>query len=169
MSDVLSKELTAPSFDGGDIPAKDVQLVMQAALRALQKGNSVHLYITDERGLLERLADARSEGAGCLRTASLAVVLAADRLYDGAWVENSSRVAWAMCRQAADLGVAYRQIQIRGYQLSDGTMSDEVVKGVLGISEEHTVCVVVALGYSGKGSVASIGDELDWERIHIIE
>lgn len=169
MSDVLSRELAAPGFDGGDIPAEDVRLVLLAALRSLQEGNSVRLYVADEPSLLERLKDARDGGAECLLTASLAVALSADRLYDGAWMENSSRVAWAMCCQAAELGIAYRQVQIRGYQLSDGTMSDDVVRGVLGIPEGQTVCTVVALGYSSIESKPLADDELDWTRINIVE
>ena len=169
MSDVLSKELSSQCFTGGDIPAEDVQLVLRAALLSMQKGNTVHLYVTDTNTLLERLSDARSEGAECLLTASLAVVVAADRLYDGAWVENSCRVAWAMCRQAAECGLSYRQIQIRGYQLADGTMSDDVVKGTLGIPEEQAVCTVVAIGYSAEERHAATDEELEWQRIHIIE
>lgn len=169
MSDVLSRELAAPGFDGGDIPAEGVRLVLRAALLAIQKGNSVQMYVTDEAALLERLKDARSGGAECLSGASLAVALTADRLYDGAWMENSCRVAWAMCRQAAELGLAYKLVQIRGYQLSDGTMSDDVVRGVLGIPEEQTVCAVVALGYSYIENNPAADDDLDWERIKIVE
>lgn len=171
IEEILAMELGDRQFCRTEIQADDVEQVLRAALIATygKDGNTVELYPVEDPHLLERLADARDHGAECIAQAPMAVALVADRLYDGAWVENCSAVVWAMCAQAAERQLAYRSVQIRGYQLADGTMSDEVVRGILDIPESKTVYAVVAIGTADKSAPpVEIDDEqLEWQRIHI--
>lgn len=171
IEEILAMELGDRQFCRTEIQADDVEQVLRAALIATygKDGNTVELYPVEDPHLLERLADARDHGAECIAQAPMAVALVADRLYDGAWVENCSAVVWAMCAQAAERQLAYRSVQIRGYQLADGTMSDEVVRGILDIPESRTVYAVVAIGTADKSAPpVEIDDEqLEWQRIHI--
>lgn len=171
IEEILAMELGDRQFCRTEIQADDVEQVLRAALIATygKDGNTVELYPVEDPHLLERLADARDHGAECIAQAPMAVALVADRLYDGAWVENCSAVVWAMCAQAAERQLAYRSVQIRGYQLTDGTMSDEVVRGILDIPESRTVYAVVAIGTADKSAPpVEIDDEqLEWQRIHI--
>lgn len=171
IEEILAMEIGDRQFCRTEIQADDVEQVLRAALIATygKDGNTVELYPVEDPHLLERLADARDHGAECIAQAPMAVVVVADRLYDGAWVENCSAVVWAMCAQAAERQLAYRSVQIRGYQLTDGTMSDEVVRGILDIPESMTVYAVVAIGTADKSAPpVEIDDEqLEWQRIHI--
>lgn len=171
IEEILAMELGDRQFCRTEIQADDVEQVLRAALIATygKDGNTVELYPVEDPHLLERLADARAHGAECIAQAPMAVAVVADRLYDGAWVENCSAVVWAMCAQAAERQLAYRSVQIRGYQLTDGTMSDEVVRGILDIPESRTVYAVVAIGTADKSAPpVEIDDEqLEWQRIHI--
>lgn len=171
IEEILAMELGDRQFCRTEIQADDVEQVLRAALIATygKDGNTVELYPVEDPHLLERLADARDHGAECIAQAPMAVAVVADRLYDGAWVENCSAVVWAMCAQAAERQLAYRSVQIRGYQLADGTMSDEVVRGILDIPESKTVYAVVAIGTADKSAPpVEIDDEqLEWQRIHI--
>lgn len=171
IEEILAMELGDRQFCRTEIQADDVEQVLRAALIATygKDGNTVELYPVEDPHLLERLADARDHGAECIAQAPMAVAVVADRLYDGAWVENCSAVVWAMCAQAAERQLAYRSVQIRGYQLTDGTMSDEVVRGILDIPESRTVYAVVAIGTADKSAPpVEIDDEqLEWQRIHI--
>lgn len=171
IAEILAMELGDRQFCRTEIQADDVEQVLRAALIATygKDGNTVELYPVEDPHLLERLADARDHGAECIAQAPMAVAVVADRLYDGAWVENCSAVVWAMCAQAAERQLAYRSVQIRGYQLTDGTMSDEVVRGILDIPESKTVYAVVAIGTADKSAPpVEIDDEqLEWQRIHI--
>lgn len=171
IEEILAMELGDRQFCRTEIQADDVEQVLRAALIATygKDGNTVELYPVEDPHLLERLADARDHGAECIAQAPMAVAVVADRLYDGAWVENCSAVVWAMCAQAAERQLAYRSVQIRGYQLADGTMSDEVVRGILDIPESKTVYAVVAIGTVDKSAPpVEIDDEqLEWQRIHI--
>ena len=171
IEEILAMEIGDRQFCRTEIQADDVERVLRAALLATcgKEGNSVELYPVEDPHLLERLADDRDHGAECIAQAPMAVAVVADRLYDGAWVENCSAVVWAMCAQAAERQLAYHSVQIRGYQLTDGTMSDEVVRGILDIPESKTVYAVVAIGTADKpASQAEIDDDqLEWQRIHI--
>lgn len=171
IEEILAMELGDRQFCRTEIQADDVEQVLRAALIATygKDGSTVELYPVEDPHLLERLADARDHGAECIAQAPMAVAVVADRLYDGAWVENCSAVVWAMCAQAAERQLAYRSVQIRGYQLTDGTMSDEVVRGILDIPESKTVYAVVAIGTADKSAPpVEIDDEqLEWQRIHI--
>lgn len=171
IEEILAMELGDRQFCRTEIQADDVEQVLRAALIATygKDGNTVELYPVEDPHLLERLADARDHGAECIAQAPMAVAVVADRLYDGAWVENCSAVVWAMCAQAAERQLAYRSVQIRGYQLTDGTMSDEVVRGILDIPEGKTVYAVVAIGTADiSAPPVEIDDEqLEWQRIHI--
>lgn len=171
IEEIQAMEIGDRQFCRTEIQADDVEQVLRAALIATygKDGNTVELYPVEDPHLLERLADARDHGAECIAQAPMAVAVVADRLYDGAWVENCSAVVWAMCAQAAERQLAYRSVQIRGYQLTDGTMSDEVVRGILDIPESRTVYAVVAIGTADKSAPpVEIDDEqLEWQRIHI--
>ena len=171
IEEIPAMELGDRQFCRTEIQADDVEQVLRAALIATygKDGNTVELYPVEDPHLLERLADARDHGAECIAQAPMAVAVVADRLYDGAWVENCSAVVWTMCAQAAERQLAYRSVQIRGYQLTDGTMSDEVVRGILDIPESKTVYAVVAIGTADKSAPpVEIDDEqLEWQRIHI--
>ncbi len=171
IEEILAMELGDRQFCRTEIQADDVEQVLRAALIATygKDGNTVELYPVEDPHLLERLADARDHGAECIAQAPMAVAVVADRLYDGAWVENCSAVVWTMCAQAAERQLAYRSVQIRGYQLTDGTMSDEVVRGILDIPESKTVYAVVAIGTADKSAppVEKDDEQLEWQRIHI--
>lgn len=171
IEEILAMEIGDRQFCRTEIQADDVEQVLRAALIATygKDGNTVELYPVEDPHLLERLADARDHGAECIAQAPMAVAVVADRLYDGAWVENCSAVVWAMCAQAAERQLAYRSVQIRGYQLTDGTMSDEVVRGILDIPESKTVYAVVAIGTADKSAppVEKDDEQLEWQRIHI--
>lgn len=167
---ILSPYTGALSFKSQELDAEDVQSLLQAALATTEQvdGNTCEIYVTDNRELLERLADAREHGAESLRQAPMALAIVADRLYDGAWVENCSTALWAMHVRATELGLACQAIQIRGYSLTDGVMSDDVVRGILGIPDGKTVYALLAVGYASRHDCGSEECEVDWGRVHLV-
>lgn len=169
ISDILSTFGDVASFESHEIPAEDVEQLLQASLQTMKnRGNTCELYVTDDRKRLVRLADARESGGESLLTAPLAVAIVADRLYDGAWVENCSAALWALRCRSAELGIASNAVQIRGYSLADGVLADEVVRGVLDIPDGKTVYAVVALGYPVSRVDNYTDKECDWGRIYIV-
>lgn len=169
ISDILSVSLGVKDFQPGDIPADDVQKILQSALLSAygNPSNTMELYATESRLQLEQLADSRESGAEAVGRASLAVVVVADKLYDGSWIENCSHAVWAMRAQALELGVACQVVQIRGYSLTDGTLSDDVVRGVMDIPDGKTVYALVAFGSAEIKPSAVDAEELDWSKVHI--
>lgn len=170
IDEILGMHQAGGPFSRKDIPPENVQTILRAGLLTLsgRPSDTVELYLADDEALLERLADARSERNDGLHSASLAIVVAADRLYDGSWVEHCSEAVCAMIFQAVSLGLSYDAVQIRGYRLSDGTMSDDIVKGVMDIPVGQTVYAVLYIGYPA-GEPDGVSEELLWDRIHIKE
>lgn len=114
-----------------------------------------------------RLADAKESGSAFLRQAPLAVVLADNPLDNDCWVEDASIAAFAMQCQAHDLGVASCWVQIRERYLSDGTKSEDVVKGIVGLEEDDRVLCVIAFGLPARDAAPHDEDTLKWENIII--
>lgn len=171
ITDYLASYAEPRTFAAREIPAAHVQALLSAAL--LSEGcrgrNTCELYVTDDRARLDRLADVRDDsGAESLRTAPLAAAVVADRLYDGTWAENCAAVVWAVRLQAAELGIACSSVQIRGYSLTDGELSDDAVRGILDVPEGKTVYALLVLGYGGSMRAAADGEEPDWGRVHLV-
>lgn len=164
------KDHSNPSFFlKREIEAEDLTEVLRASLLfSSEDGNdSLEIYVTDEPQIIERLADSREGEAEKLREAPVVVAFTSDRSYDGAWVENCSRSLWMMCMQAACMDISFCIVQIRGYALADGTLSDEVVRGILNIPENKIVYSLVALGYAVPSESRADKDNIGWERVHV--
>lgn len=157
-------------FRQQELNEDDVQSLLQAALLSMEsvRENTCELYVTDDKVLQEKLVDVRDFGADSIRQAPLSIAIVADRLYDGAWVENCSSALWAINLKAAELGLLCKAVQIRGYSLSDGTMSDDAVRGILGIPEGKTVYALVGVGYASSQPEIGNVDDLCWEKVHLV-
>ena len=123
--------------------------------------------VVDDRGDLEKLADAKDMGSQFLKGAPLAVVVLGDPLQNDCWVEDGSLAAIAMQYQAEDLGLGSCWIQMRGRGLSDGTTADEVIRGVLGIPDNLSVLCIIAFGHKVDERKPQNEDKLKWENVHV--
>ena len=98
--------------------------------------------------------------------APVVLVVLADKnrptaVYDGTLVMGN------MLNAAHSLGLGSCWIQVRGRSLADGTPSELVVRGILGLPEELGVLCIIALGH--KAAERKLQDEtkLKWENVHI--
>lgn len=167
--DLVGRRRSCRVFAGGDISSDDVRLILRAALMSpVSKGRrSWQFIVVDDRIQLEMLADAKDSGAGFLRGAAMAVVVAGDSLKDDCWIEDCSVAAVMMQLQAEDLGIGSCWVQVRGRGLSDGTSAEDVVRGVLDIPENLNVLCVIGLGHKGENKERHDEDSLLWENVHI--
>lgn len=123
--------------------------------------------VVEDKMLLDKLADSKSNGADFLRRSALAVVILGNPSVNDCWVEDGSIAAFSMQLQAEDLGIGSCWTQIRGRGLSDGTPATDVIRGILGIPSEYEVLCVI--GFGNPRSHLNIKDEdsLKWENVHI--
>lgn len=167
--DLVSCRHSCRVFAEGDINSDDVSLILRAALMSpVSKGRRLWQFIVvDDKIQLEMLADSKDNGAGFLRGAAMAVVVAGDSLKDDCWIEDCSIAALMMQLQAEDLGIGSCWVQIRGRGLCDGTSAEDVVRGVLGIPDNLNVLCVIGFGHKGEEKERHDEDALLWENVHI--
>ena len=156
-------------FTDEEISAEDVKLILRAALMSptSKSQRGWQFVVVDDRGDLEKLADAKDMGSQFLKGAPLAVVVLGDPLLNDCWVEDGSLAAIAMQYQAEDLGLGSCWIQMRGRGLSDGTTADEVIRGVLGIPDNLSVLCIIAFGHKADERKPQNEDKLKWENVHV--
>lgn len=153
------------------INADDVQSLLRAALMSptSKSTRAWHFYLTDNKLDLERLADCKEMGGQFLKEAPLVIAIAADDNADDCWIEDCSIAAITIQYQAQELGLGSCWSQIRGRGLNDGTMAEDIVRGVLNIPEEQRVLCIIAVGHPADERKPQNEDRLKWENVHIAE
>ena len=156
-------------FKRGDVDPDAVQQILRAALLSPTSRNqrSWQFVVVDDKRDLEKLADAKEQGASMLANASLAVVVLGDPSQNDCWVEDGAIAAITMQYQVHELGLASCWVQIRGRRLSDATLSSDVVRGILDIPETYEVLCILAIGCPANDLPPHDEDILPWENVHV--
>lgn len=168
-SELLKQRRSYRRFSDEEISGDDVQLLLRAALMSPSSMNrqSWHFVVVDDKMALEKLSDAKDHGATFLRDAPMAIVILGEPLENDCWVEDGSIAATSMLFQAEELGLGACWIQIRNRGLSDGTMAEDVVRGILDIPEEMRVLSIIAFGHPLERLPEHDEEQLKWENVHI--
>ena len=130
-------------------------------------GDANPLIVVDDKDDLAKLADAKEKFAQFVKDAPLAIVVAGDPQENECWIEDGSIAAISMQLQAEDLGLGSCWAQMRNNYLSDGTASEDVIRGILDIPENMRVLCVVAFGHKADERKPQNEDRLKWENVHI--
>ena len=120
--------------------------------------------VVDDRNLLDKLANAKS-GARPLKTAPLAIVIAADEDTTDIWIEDSAIAAEHIHLSATDLGLGSCWIQIRGRQsIAADITAEKYVQQILGLPESFRITCIIAIGYPAE-TKRPHEPEIDWEKV----
>ena len=167
--DLVQMRRSHRKFTDEEIDAEDVKLILSAALMSpTSKGQRAWQFVVvDDKMDLEKLSDAKDLGGQFLKNAPLAIVVLGDPMQNDCWVEDGSIAAISMQYQAEALGLGSCWIQMRGRGLSDGTMADTVIQGVLGIPENLSCLCILALGHKADERKPQNEDKLKWENVHV--
>lgn len=167
--DLVQARRSHRKFAPDEIDATQLELILRAALMSpTSKGQRAWQFIAiDDKATIEKLADCKEHGASFLKDAPVAVAVCGTPSQNDCWVEDGSIAAISMQYQAEELGLGSCWIQVRGRSLADGTPSELVVRGILGLPEELGVLCIIALGH--KAAERKLQDEtkLKWENVHI--
>ncbi len=156
-------------FTDEEVSGDDVKLIMRAALMAPTSKSSRNwqFVVVDDRAAIEKLADAKDVGSQLLKKAPLAIVVFGDPAINDCWIEDCSIAAISMQYQIEDLGLGSCWVQMRGRGLGDGTMADDVIRGILNVPENLKVLCVLGVGHKGSERKPQNEDALKWENVHI--
>ncbi len=166
--DLVARRRSHRKYAEGEIEAEQVQAILRAALLSPTSRNNRQwqFVVTDDPMTLDKLSDAKEQGAAFVRDASFAVAVLGNPTLNDCWVEDGSIAAYAMQLQAEELGLASCWVQIRGRRLSDGTKSSDVVRGILDIPEEQDVLCLIAFGKKRDSLPPHDDNSLKWENVH---
>jgi nitroreductase len=156
-------------FTDEEISADDVRLILRAALMSpTSKGRRAwHFTVVDDKTDLQKLADAKELYAQFVAGAPLAVVVSCSPTEDECWIEDTAIAAISMQMQAEDLGLGSCWAQMRDNHLTDGTASEDVIRGILNIPDDQRILCVLAFGHKADERKPQNEDRLKWENVHI--
>lgn len=168
-STLISKRRSCRTFDNSEVGPEEVQAILRAALLAPSSMNrrTWHFIVVDDKTTLAKLADSKEHGSHFVKDAALAVVVTGSPVDNDCWVEDGTLAAAFMQLQAEELGLGSCWVQIRGRRISDGTLSSDIVKGILDIPEEMQVLCIIAIGNKFQQLPPHTDDDLLWEKVHI--
>lgn len=167
--DLVQYRRSHRKFTDEEVDAEDVKLILRAALMSpTSKGQRAWQFVVvDDKDDIEKLSDAKEMGSQFMKSAPLAIVVLGNPEQNDCWIEDASIAAISMQYQAEDLGLGSCWIQMRGRGLSDGTSSDDVIRGILNIPQEQHVLCVIAIGHKADERKPQNEDKLNWENVHI--
>lgn len=166
--DLVQMRRSHRKYTDEEINPEDVQTIMRAALMSpTSKGRRAwHFVLVDNKVDIEKLADAKAQFSQFLKEAPLAIVVLGDPVENPCWIEDASVAAITMQYQIEDPGLGSCWIQMRNEVLSDGTTSDEVIRGVLDIPENMNCLCILAVGHAADQRKPQSEDRLKWENVH---
>lgn len=167
--DLVQMRRSHRKYTDEEINPEDVQTIMRAALMSpTSKGRRAWQFVlVDNKTDIEKLADAKAQFSQFLKEAPLAIVVLGDPVENPCWIEDASVAAITMQYQIEELGLGSCWIQMRNEVLSDGTTSDEVIRGVLDIPENMNCLCILAVGHAADQRKPQSEDRLKWENVHV--
>lgn len=164
---LVAKRRSHRRFQQTEIDSEQVQKILRAALMSpTSRGRQLWQFVAvDNKADLEKLADVKESGSAFVKDAALAIVVLGNPTLNDCWVEDGSIAAISMQYQAEELGLASCWVQIRGRRLSDGTLSSDVVRGILDIPDDLDVLCILAFGNPMTTLPPHDEESLRWERV----
>ncbi len=123
-----------------------------------------HFIVIDDRNLLDQLANAKS-GARPLKTAPLAIVIAADEDTTDIWIEDSAIAAEHIHLAATDLGLGSCWVQIRvRHTIAEEMSAEKYVQQLLGLPPSFRITCIIAIGYPAETKHPH-EPEIEWNKV----
>lgn len=164
--EVLKKRRSIRRFQDKPVPRELVEKLLEAAFLSPSSHNKRpwHFIVVDDKEKLEALSRAKL-GASGLKTAPLAIVVAADESRSDVWIEDASIAAEHIHLASYALGLASFWVQIRNRMHDETKTAEEYVRELLNIPENYRVLCIIGVGYPGEKK-GSHGDEVfEWEKV----
>ncbi|MCQ2083471.1 MAG: nitroreductase family protein [Bacteroidaceae bacterium] len=167
-STLIANRRSMRKFTEQKLDQEQKRLILRSALIAPSSKNtrSWEFITVEDRDMLQKLSVARESGSGFLAECAWAVVVVADKSKTDCWIEDCSIAATFMQLQAQDLGLGSCWTQMRGRSLADGTPSDKVLAGLLGIPEGFEPLCIIGFGYKNQERKPYEDEKIEWAKIH---
>jgi nitroreductase len=165
--DLVRKRRSVRKYLERPVEKEKVEALVEVALRSpSSRGlNPWEFILVTDRGLLDRLARAKTHGSSFLKDAPLGIVICADPGRSDVWVEDAAIATTLVHLAATSLDLGSCWIQIRGRRHDENKTSARYVAEVLDLPEDREVEAVVAVGYPAEVKPPHRREELQFERV----
>ena len=165
---LIEKRRSIRKFQEQPVEPEKLDQLVEAALRSpSSRGfNPWEFVVVSDKGIIEKLSQAKEAGSAFLKNASLAFVVCADENRSDVWVEDASiaSIYIHLAATALDLGSCWIQIRKRPH---DNTKSAEAyIHELLSIPSHLKVESIVAVGYPAEEKFPHKKDDLLYDKVH---
>lgn len=145
--DLVRERKTKRVFRDTPLTEEQMSLILEAGDKAPSSRNlrPVRLVPIRDMSLIRKLVDCKDHGTDALRTATFAVIVAADERVCDVWIEDASIATIFMQMEAEDLGIGSCWIQTRLRFKMDASAEDNV-RRIVGLDDDLRVLSIVAFG-----------------------
>jgi len=167
--DLLRSRRSVRRFQNRPVEPEKVDLLIEAALRSpSSRGfNPWEFVVVRDPDVIERLSRSKPHGASFLAGAPMAIAVCPDPGRSDVWVEDASIAAIILHLAATDLGLGSCWIQLRKRDHDDTCTAGEYAAGVLGLPDNLTVSVIMAIGYAHQPPDPHPREALPRDRISV--
>jgi nitroreductase len=166
---MVQKRRSIRKFSEEELTSDELKLILRAALMSptSKSCRSWKFIVVDDKDMLYKLSRCKAAGAEFIENAPLAIVVLGNAADDDVWIEDASIAAISMQYQATELGLGSCWAQIRGRKMPDGVDSDDILRMMLGYSEEYKTLCIVAFGHPAVERKLQDESKLKWENVEI--
>ncbi|HVN96435.1 MAG TPA: nitroreductase family protein [Syntrophorhabdaceae bacterium] len=167
MIEILRTRRSIRKYERKAIDTGVTEVLKEAILRCpSSRGiNPWSFIFVDDRNLIQKLSQAKKNGAGFLRDAALCIVVLGDETKSDVWVEDCSIASIVVQLIAHSLGLGTCWIQIRNRFYDDKKTSEAYIQELLGIPERERVECLISLGYPGETKASIPKEQLEYDKI----
>lgn len=166
--EIMKHRRSVRKYTEEKIDEDKLQQILAAALMA-PSGRAIRPWefvVVRDKETLTKLSKAREHGAEMLAGADCAVLVFGDERKTDVWIEDCSNAMTHMYLMASSLGVGCCWIQGRLRKMEDGTLTEDYVRGLLGVPAGYRLEAIMSLGMPAERPEPYQVDNLPWEKIH---
>lgn len=168
--ETLRKRRSIRQFKDQPIPAETLGILEESLLRSpsSREIRPWSFVLVRDKGLLDRLSQAKPHGASFLKNAALGIVICGDSTRSDVWIEDCSIAAVIAHLTATSLGLGSCWIQIRERHYDDTTTAEQYVRKLLSLPEHMKVLAIIAVGYGAEEKAGVPFEDLPADKFSVI-
>jgi nitroreductase len=166
---LITNRRSIRKFTDEPLKPEQVEAILKAVLKSpsSKNKNPWQFLLVEDKEMLHKLSLCKRTGSKPIEGCALAIIVLADPLISGVWIEDASIASVMMQLQAEDLGLGSCWIQIRERYTEDDVSSGEYIRELFDIPVQLQVLSVIVFGNKAQDRAPFDDNKLQWEKIHI--
>jgi nitroreductase len=167
MIEILRKRRSIRKYQATAVDGQAMEVIKEALLRSpSSRGTNPWTFIfVDQKDLLQKLSQAKENGAQFIKDAALAVVVCGDETKSDVWVEDCSIASIVLQLTAQSLGLGSCWSQIRNRAHSKERSAEKYIQELLQIPGNLKVLSIIGMGIPAETKTPVAKEQLDYAKI----